>query len=153
MASPLFLVGFMAAGKTSVGRALAQASGRRFVDLDDEIDIADVGSVAALVAKDEAQFRLREALALARVIGKADDGPIIATGGGAAAYGQSLAHMRKAGCVVALNVDVDVAIQRAAGGPTRPLLANAGELAKKRAPIYRRAHAVVDTNGKTLGEV
>ena len=143
----------MAAGKTSVGRALAQASGRRFIDLDDEIDVVGFGSVAALVAKDEAQFRLREALALARVIGKADDDPIIATGGGAATYGQNLAHMRKAGCVVALNVDVDVAIERAAGGPNRPLLANAGELAKKRAPIYRRAHAVVDTNGKTLGEV
>ena len=48
----LFLIGFMAAGKTSVGRAIARASGRRFVDLDDEI--AAMGEpVAALVARDE----------------------------------------------------------------------------------------------------
>ena len=37
MAAPLFLIGFMAAGKTSVGRAIAAATGRRFVDLDDVI--------------------------------------------------------------------------------------------------------------------
>jgi shikimate kinase/3-dehydroquinate synthase len=153
MAAPLFLVGFMAAGKTSVGAALAQASGRRFVDLDDTIDVADAGSVAALVARDEPEFRRREAAALARVIAQADDGPIVATGGGAAAYSDNMDRMRAAGCVVALNVDVDVAIKRAAGGPSRPLLADAGRLAAQRAPIYRRAHAVVETSGRTLGEV
>ena len=45
MPAPLFLIGFMAAGKTSVGRALAQASGRRFVDLDDVI--AEAGEPVA----------------------------------------------------------------------------------------------------------
>ncbi|HSK02886.1 MAG TPA: shikimate kinase, partial [Kofleriaceae bacterium] len=67
MPAPLFLVGFMAAGKTSVGRAIAAATGRRFVDLDDEI--AAMGEPpAALVARDEAEFRRREAAALAALI-------------------------------------------------------------------------------------
>src|SRR5438093_8871513 len=113
----------MAAGKTSVGRALARTEGRRFVDLDDVIDIADAASVAALVARDEPEFRRREAEALARVIAEAGDGPIVATGGGAAAHGDNLDRMRAAGCVVALGVDVAAALQRAAGGPARPLLA------------------------------
>lgn len=150
--APLFLIGFMAAGKTSVGRALAAASGRRFVDLDDVI--AAMGEpVATLVARDEAEFRRREAEALAQTIATGDDGVVIATGGGAAAFGDNLARMRGAGLVVALGVDVDEAQRRAAGGPPRPLLADAAELAHRRAPVYRRAHAVVDTTGKTIDEV
>src|SRR6185369_8940173 len=121
MPAPLFLIGFMAAGKTSVGRALAEASGRRFVDLDDVI--AEAGEpVAALVARDEADFRRLEAAALARVIDDASDAPIVATGGGCAAYGDNLARMKTAGLVIALGVDVTDAQTRAAGGPPRPLL-------------------------------
>ena len=145
MAPPLFLIGFMAAGKTSVGRALAAATDRRFVDLDDEI-----GDVAAFVARDEPGFRRREAELLAAAI--ADD-TVISTGGGAAAYGDNLARMRAAGLVVALGVDVEEAERRAAGGPARPLLAHAAALARARAPIYRRAHAVVDTTGRSLSDV
>ncbi|MCX5741916.1 MAG: 3-dehydroquinate synthase, partial [Proteobacteria bacterium] len=57
--------------------------------------------------------------------------------------------------VVALGVDVDEAERRAtrAGEPVRPLLASAPQLAVARAPIYRRAHAVVETTGRTIVEV
>src|SRR5262247_735002 len=102
----------MAAGKTSVGRAIASATARRFVDLDDVIALGGI-PVANLVARDEPEFRRREAAALASVIAAADDGPVIATGGGAAAYGDNLARMRSAGLVVALGVDVDEAERRA----------------------------------------
>ena len=152
MPAPLFLIGFMAAGKTSVGRALASATGRRFVDLDDVI--AEAGEpVAELVARDEGDFRRLESAALARVIDDAADGPIIATGGGCAMFGDNLARMRAGGLVVALGVDLAEAQARAAGGPPRPLLANAAALAAKRAPVYRRAHAVVDTTGKPIEQV
>ncbi len=149
MSAPLFLVGFMAAGKTSVGRLLAQATHRRFIDLDDVI--AEAGeSVAALVARDETEFRRRESAALAKVIAESADGPIVATGGGCAAFGDNMTKMREAGLVVALDVAVDIARSRAEGGPVRPLLASAAELAAKRAPAYRRAHAVVDTTHRAL---
>ncbi|HEY6039338.1 MAG TPA: shikimate kinase, partial [Kofleriaceae bacterium] len=73
-----FLIGFMAAGKTSVGRALAQRWGQRFVDLDDEV--AALGEpVAALVARDEPEFRRREAAALAALIATGGD-LVVATG-------------------------------------------------------------------------
>lgn len=154
MPAPLFLVGFMAAGKSSVGRLLAQATQRRFVDLDDVI--AEQGEpVPALVARDEAEFRRREAAALAQVIGEAD-APIVATGGGCAAFGDNMMRMRSAGLVVALDVDLGTARTRAASGPVRPLLADderAAQLAARRAPAYRRAHAVVDTTRRSLLEV
>src|SRR5262245_28052118 len=152
MTSPLFLTGFMAAGKTSIGRARAEASGRRFLDLDDVI--AEAGEpVAQLVARDEAEFRRREAAALAAVIESSSDSAVIATGGGAAAYGDNMTKMLSAGVVIALGVDVATAQARAAGGPSRPLLSSAAELAAKRAPIYRRAHAVVDTTSRSIAEV
>ncbi|HEU4728324.1 MAG TPA: 3-dehydroquinate synthase [Kofleriaceae bacterium] len=158
MVAPLFLIGFMAAGKTSVGRAIASATGRRFVDLDDVIGLAGIPA-AALVARDEPEFRRREAAALASVIAADGDGPVVATGGGAAAYGDNLARMRAAGLVVALGVDVADAERRAAAelairpAASRPLLGSARELAARRAPVYRRAHAVVDTTGRTVAEV
>jgi shikimate kinase/3-dehydroquinate synthase len=148
MPAPLFLIGFMGAGKTTVGRAIAsvRSTNRRFVDLDDHLD-------TSLAGTDEAEFRRREEAALRALIDGASDGPVIATGGGAAAYGDNLARMRAAGCVVALGVDVDVARARASGGPARPLLANAEVLAARRAPIYRRAHAVVDTTNRAIDDV
>jgi shikimate kinase / 3-dehydroquinate synthase len=152
MPAPLFLIGFMAAGKTTVGRRVAEAARRRFVDLDDVI-AAQGEAVADLVARDEPEFRRREASALAATIFGASDGPVIATGGGAAAYGDNLARMRSAGCVIALGVDLDEAHDRAAGGTRRPLLASGAELARKRAPVYRRAHAVIDTTGLTIDAV
>ena len=148
MPAPLFLVGFMAAGKTSVGRLIAQATNRRFIDLDDVI--AEMGEPAAeLVARDEAEFRRREATALQQVIAEHPD-VVLATGGGCAAYGDNMDRMRAAGLVVALGVDVETARARAAHGPPRPLLAAADELAAKRAPVYRRAHTVVDTTQRSL---
>jgi shikimate kinase/3-dehydroquinate synthase len=151
MPAPVFLVGFMAAGKTTVGQLLAQASGRRFVDLDDLI-AAEGEAVADLVARDEPEFRRREAAALDRVIADGNDS-VIATGGGCAAFGDNMTKMRSAGLVVALGVDVEAARTRAAGGPARPLLANAAELAARRAPAYRRAHVVVDTTRRSIVEV
>jgi len=141
----LFLIGFMAAGKSSVGKALAAATGRTFVDLDDRI---------APLGDDEAAFRAAEAEALQAVIAEGGN-PVVATGGGAATFGDNLDRMRAAGNVVALDVDIATAEQRASapGQPHRPLLAKARELLAARAPIYRRAHAVVPTAGRTIEQV
>ncbi|HEY1546559.1 MAG TPA: 3-dehydroquinate synthase [Kofleriaceae bacterium] len=147
----LFLIGFMAAGKTSVGRELAAQTNRRFVDLDDEIT-AMGEPVASLVARDEPEFRRREAAALAAVIERAT-ADVVATGGGAASFGDNLARMRAAGLVVALGVDVAHARARAAGGQPRPLLADADALFATRAQTYRRAHVVVSTVERTVSEV
>ncbi|MGE0867509.1 MAG: 3-dehydroquinate synthase [Kofleriaceae bacterium] len=155
MSAPLLLIGFMAAGKTSVGRTIAARSGRRFVDLDDVIAAAAGEPVPALVARSEPAFRALEAKALGDVLAAAGDAPVIATGGGAAMFGDNLTRMRAAGMVVALGVDVTEAQRRAAeaGAGARPLMASAQQLAAQRAPVYRRAHAVVDTTMRSIDEV
>ena len=78
---------------------------------------------------------------------------VVATGGGAAAFGDNLRRMRGAGLVVALGVDVAEAQARASGGPARPLMADAESLARRRGEHYRRAHVVVETTGRALGQV
>ncbi|NVB82036.1 MAG: 3-dehydroquinate synthase [Kofleriaceae bacterium] len=154
MREPLFLVGFMAAGKTSIGRAIALSTNRRFVDLDDVIpaQLPPGETVASLVARNEPEFRRCESAALQSLIADAGDA-VIATGGGAAAHHDNMTRMRAAGFVVALGVDVGVAKSRAAGGPERPLLASADELAARRAPSYRRAHVTIETTNRTLADV
>ncbi|MBE7452286.1 MAG: 3-dehydroquinate synthase [Kofleriaceae bacterium] len=146
----LFLVGFPAAGKSTVGTLVATALGRAFVDLDDAIAARAGRPAAALVAADEADFRRREAAALAE-LAAAPTPAVIATGGGAAPWGDNLARMRAAGLVVTLAVDLDVALARAAGGD-RPLLgqprAALEAMYRARAVAYRRAHAVVPTDGR-----
>jgi shikimate kinase len=108
---PLFLIGFMAAGKTTVGQALAAATARPFIDLDDVV--AAMGTpVAELVASDLAEFRRRESAGLAKLCREAPNA-VIATGGGAATFGDNLERMRAAGLVVALGVDVAEARRRA----------------------------------------
>ena len=153
----VFLIGFPAAGKTTVGTQVAAALGRDFVDLDDAVAARAGGtSAATLVAADEADFRRREAEALAALA--ADDTPrVIATGGGAATWGDNLARMRAAGLVVTLAVDLDVALARASASGPRPLLgqprAALEAMYRRRAAAYRRAHAVVSTDERAPAAV
>ncbi len=156
MTSPLVLVGFAAAGKSTVGRAIAARTGRRFVDLDDVIAAAAGAPVATLVARDEPDFRRREAAALVATLA-APDGPVLATGGGAAAHGDNLAAMRAAGVVVELAVDLATVRARAAGDGPRPLLQRPDDdvaaLMAARGPAYRGAHGVVATAGRRVDDV
>jgi shikimate kinase / 3-dehydroquinate synthase len=153
MTAPVFLIGFMAAGKTTVGRALAVATGRTFLDLDELIAEKAGEPVAALVARDQTKFRELEAFVLEKLIVDGVENHVVATGGGAAAFGDNLRRMRAAGFVAALGVDVTEAQARAVGGPERPLLADAEALARKRAQHYRRAHAVIETTGRDVDDI
>ena len=147
----LFLIGFMASGKTTIGRRLATVTQRPFVDLDDVIAEGAGQPVAELVKRDEPAFRRRETDALREVIARGD--VVVATGGGCGANPANVELMRAAGTVVSLGVDVAEARARASTGPERPLLANAEQLAKSRASAYRLAHAVVPTTGKSIDDV
>src|SRR6187455_965885 len=99
----------MATGKTSVGRLVAASEGRRFVDLDDVIAQRAGVPVAELVARDEPGFRAAEQAALHATMLEAASDPavVIATGGGAAAFGDNLARMRDAGLVVTLTASLE----------------------------------------------
>ena len=152
--APVFLVGFMASGKTTVGRLLAHRLGWQFRDLDHVIVEAAGRSVADIFrAEGEEGFRRREAEAVVAAGRWART--IVATGGGAACREANLAAMLAAGRVVALAVEPAEVVRRTRGDGSRPLLAGAAdplqaatELLAARAPFYARAHHRVDTSGK-----
>jgi shikimate kinase len=157
--APIFLVGFMATGKTTVGRILAARLGWKLVDLD-EVIVREAGQSVPRIFETEGEpgFRAREARALASVA--AERQLVVATGGGAACREDNLRLMLGAGRVVALAITAEEAVRRARDGAGRPLLAGqsdpvakARELLAARAPFYARAHLQVDTVGRLPQDV
>lgn len=111
MRLPIFLTGFMACGKSTLGRAVARREGLRFVDLDDAVcAAAGLPSVSAVFAEHgEEAFRQLESEVLRRVAGEAD---IVACGGGTFCRPDNAAFMLAAGTVVWLQADTDVTVAR-----------------------------------------
>lgn len=153
---PVFLIGPMGAGKSTVGRLLAGLLGKAFVDLDAEVERSAGRPVSAIFAEDgEAAFRQAEAEALRAA---AQGAAVIAVGGGAPAWPGNLEIMREAGPVVLLSADVETLARRLAaeegGAARRPLLAEAarqgrlaealGEILARRAAAYAEADLRVD---------
>src|SRR4051812_23973084 len=156
---PIFLIGFMGTGKSTVGRLLAAEIGFAFTDLDDVITRAAGRSVPQIFASEgEAGFRAREEAAVRAAA--AMRRTVIATGGGAACREANLAAMLAAGRVVALSAPPAEVLRRTGGGAGRPLLQGKGDpeavaaaLLAEREPFYARAHVRVDTVGKAPAEV
>jgi shikimate kinase/3-dehydroquinate synthase len=132
---------------------LANAMGRRFVDLDAEVEEASGCSVRQLVSDaGEPEFRRREAEALDRVLG--EDVPVVlATGGGAVLEASSRQLLRDVPVVVWLRASVDTLVDRVGGhgAATRPLLDDGpaevlARLSGERDGLYREvADLEVDT--------
>jgi shikimate kinase len=141
-ASNLYLIGPMGAGKSTVGRRLAEALGMRFVDLDAEIEREAGCRISEIFAREgEPAFRARESAALART--GAEDGIVLATGGGAVLAPANREMLAARGFVVYLAVPVDLQLERLARDESRPLLQSPDRerrlrtLAAERNPIYR----------------
>jgi shikimate kinase/3-dehydroquinate synthase len=155
--APIFLIGFMATGKSTVGRLLAERLGRVFLDLDQHIaERAGLAVPEIFRQWGERGFREREAQAVEAACARR--GVVVACGGGAPCFGDNLARMREAGVVVALSASIDEVIRRALvpGAPERPLLQGreaAGKLYAERSAVYARADAVVVTDGRNLEQV
>jgi 3-dehydroquinate synthase len=120
----LVITGFMGSGKTAVGRQVARQLGRPFADMDAEIEARAGKSVARIFAEDgEAAFRQMEA-ALCRELA-AQEGLVIATGGGALIDAGNQTAMLESGMVVCLICTAEEILRRVHGGGDgeRPLLA------------------------------
>ncbi len=164
----IILVGFMASGKTSVGRALAKAlsdvaalgcaGGWTLVDADDEI-VARAGKpIHRIFSEDgEPAFRELERQVIADLC--AGERQVIASGGGAFVSPQNRDIMLSGGQVFYLSASPAEILRRVreedAGGPIRPLLAvedpeaRIAELLAQRAPAYAQAHYTVETDDLT----
>jgi shikimate kinase len=157
--APIFLVGFMASGKTTIGRLLAERLGWAFADLDELVTRAAGRTVSEIFAAEgEAGFRQRETGAVREAAGKRRI--VVATGGGAACREENLAAMLAAGRVVALAVSPEEAIRRVGGASGRPLLdgkadplGEARRLLEARRPFYDRAHIRCQTDGRSPREI
>jgi shikimate kinase len=144
------LVGLMGAGKTSIGRRLAQRLGTEFVDSDTEIQKAANATIAEIFEREgETVFRAGERRVIARLL----DAPphILATGGGAFMDPATRAQIRARGLSLWLRADLETLVQRTSRRQHRPLLAQGdpravlGRLIEARYPIYAEADIIVDS--------
>lgn len=160
-ANAVFLVGFMGAGKTTVGRELAGRLRWSFIDLDDRVEAAQGCSVAELFAKaGEKVFREAEAKALAEVLSELGSGlkAIVALGGGAFVQPGNANLIRATGVpVVFLDAPVEELRRRCAPkGASRPLFQDDAAFAKlytDRRSSYMRADIRVNTGAKSVSAV
>ena len=148
----VILVGPMGAGKTCIGRRLAERFGLEFVDADQAI-VDEVGSSIPAIFENvgEAGFRAHEKRVLARLLERG--GQLVSTGGGAVLDADNRQRIRQRGFVVWLRVGVAAQLQRLQRDKTRPLLQREDReqvleaMATLRDPLYREvADLVVDTD-------
>jgi len=159
------LTGFMGAGKSEVGRALAERLGARYVDTDEMVEAEAGMSVAEIFDRHgEARFRQLEAQVCATL--QPGCGAVIATGGGTLLDETSYQRLRAIGTLVLLEATVDAAVERLRDSDDRPLLRGTGgppetddalrdkieALMEARRPVYDRIGFRVDTSHRSPQE-
>ena len=143
------LVGFMGAGKSSVGRIMAKRLGRCFVETDDMITAKEGRPIPEIfVERGEAHFRALEDEAVRLLTLKRGD--VIATGGGLPCRDGRLEALRAIGTVVWLSGEFATLYERALRGGDRPMLSGktreqAEALYETRRSFYSRVDLAVDT--------
>jgi shikimate kinase len=154
----VILTGFMATGKTEVGRKLAALLRAPFVDTDALVESATGRSIADIFARDgETRFRALERTAVEEACGVAD--AVVATGGGTLLDADNRRRLAAAGPVVCLTATPEELLRRVGGGADRPLLAGKDrlgrirELLAARAEAYASAAHTIDTTGLGVDDV
>lgn len=146
----IFLIGFMGAGKTSVGRMLSKETGLDFVDLDDFIEKKLRMTIPEIFSQfGELFFRDAESDALRYIAQK--KGRIVATGGGVVLREENWKIMGKEGITIYLEASAEILWSRVKNNKSRPLLQvespfdRVRELLSQRTLLYEKADLIVDT--------
>ena len=141
----IVLIGFMGAGKTTVGRLVARELGREFVDTDTLVERMARLQIAEIFQREgEEGFRRREIVAIDRAV--AIPGRVIAVGGGAVLSADNRTVLKQAGLLVYLRATPETLAGRLTGVTNRPLLSGTTDrvgrirdLLVARGPIYETA--------------
>ena len=153
--TPVFLVGFMGAGKTETGRALAVLLGYSFLDLDATIEERVGKSIRQIFAEfGEQEFRRLETEAIRHLSGL--NHSVVALGGGAYQSEENRTLLRGAGVTVWLDCPFDLCFQRIKDDASRPLLASEPETKKlfdQRRAAYAAADYALETGELTPDEI
>ena len=156
---PIFLVGMMGAGKTTIGKGLARALQRHFIDLDHELE-ARCGVRIPVIFEIEGEqgFRKRECQVLNEYSIRPDT--VIATGGGAVLAPVNRQALSGRGIVVYLRASIDELYRRTCRDRNRPLLATADpkgtlrQLLAQREPLYCEvADLIVETGTVSVAQL
>jgi shikimate kinase len=155
---PIVLVGLMGAGKTSVGRRLAEKLEIPFVDADHEIETAAGKSIADIFADHgEDYFREGERRVIARLLENGKQ--VLATGGGAFMNEETRTRIKQMGVSVWLKADLDLLLKRVSKRNDRPLLRNDDpaavmkNLMNIRYPVYAEANITVESRDVQHGQM
>ena len=154
----LYLVGMMGAGKSAVGRPLAEALGYRFLDADQVLEQAAGRPIPAIFETDgEEGFRELETAVLDRITGW--HSLVVATGGGVVTQPQNWGQLQQ-GVVIWLDAPEALLLQRLNADPTpRPLMAAADPAARlaallaERRPLYAQADLHIVQDGRPPEQV
>lgn len=162
MSDNFVLIGFMGAGKSSVGRLLAQKTGKQFMDTDELIVKQMNLSINDIFATyGEEYFRDLETN-LVKALSENVSNAVISVGGGLALREENRVYLKKIGTVVYLSVNENTVIRRLKGDTSRPLLRGTkeevkekvGSLLNARKPIYEDAsNLVIKTDRLTKDEI
>ncbi len=148
---PLVLIGLMGAGKSTIGRRLAKQIGWRFVDSDEEIELAAGCSIADIFSiHGEPIFRDLEKRVIARLVSEAP--MVLATGGGAWIQPGVREVIKSHATSVWLRAELEVLTDRVSKRNHRPLLETGdkreilNKLMQERYPIYEEADIIIDSS-------
>lgn len=154
----IILGGFMATGKSSVGRRLAIVLGYDFLDLDTLIAAEEGMPISQVFStRGEDTFRSLETRMVERVAGRT--GCVVATGGGTIVNPRNLETLKRSGVVVALTADPDTILARIGPTEDRPMLWGEDKrervrlLLEQRAEAYAKADLIVDASARTIDHV
>ena len=151
----LFVLGFMGAGKSTLGKMVARHLNWTFIDLDDEIEGEEGKAISALFADSgEAHFRTLERNILEKVVSTLDSPTLLSCGGGTPCYSDNMEWMKAKGLTIYLKTPTPIIIGRLRRmRASRPMLSKYSDeelpafihsLLAQREPYYSRAHIVLD---------
>lgn len=143
---PIFFVGMMGSGKTTIGRIVAQTLDYNFLDMDSRIEIAEGMSIKKIFEEmGENYFREKEMKMLNNLTKKTNT--VISCGGGVFTFEDNIQTINGNGISIFLNVSHQILEKRLTNDKKRPILKgtqSVAEILEARMPFYKKAQITVD---------